>query len=114
AVKWHRIRLRIKPRVAHHLWHCRISRALVWPFDPREDYRLAVFRLHGTSKISQLAVFHIISPALQDAYCAMLQEGGVTALGMLDELLFVSLRDCDYKSVDVAHVFTPAGKHRCP
>src|SRR5438067_4709191 len=114
AVKRHRIGLRAQAPVVHHLRHRRVPRGLVRPFDPRENHHLVILRLHGTTKVSELAVLHIVSPALEDAGSAMLDENRVSPFGVFDELLPVLLGYCDHKPVDVTHVPTPAAAHPHP
>src|SRR5207245_11693736 len=94
AVKRHRLWLRAQAPVVHHLRPRRVPRGLVPPFDPRENHHLVILRLHGTTKVSELAVLHIVSPALEDARSAMLYEHRVSPFGVFHELLLLLLGYC--------------------
>ena len=89
AVERHRIALGTQPRIIHDLRHRSVPRCLARPLNPGEHHRFTFLRLHGTTKVGQLAVPDIIVPALKHTVRTMLDEDRVTTLGVLDELLFV-------------------------
>src|SRR3546814_2283720 len=68
-----------------HLGHSRVARRLVGPFDPGEDHRLILLRLHGAAKIGLLAVAHVVTPAFQDADGAHLHEDAVAHVRMVND-----------------------------
>src|SRR5215469_6255939 len=114
AVERHRIALWVEPRVTHDLCHGCIPRVLVGPLDPREHHYLVILCLYGTTKVSQLAILDVITPALEDTLGAVLDEHGVPLLGVLDELLLVLPRHSNYETIDVAHLCAPAGRYQVP
>src|SRR5262249_46062973 len=112
AVERHRIALWVEPRITHDLCHGSIPRVLVRPLDPREHHHLVILCLHGTTKVSQLAVLDVITPALEDTLGAVLDEHRVPLLGVFDELLLVLPRHSNYETIDVAHLCTPVGRYQ--
>jgi dihydrofolate reductase len=98
-------------RIVHpvgHLRHGGIAGLLVRPLDPGEDDRLVGFGLNGLAEIGDLAVGHVVAPALDHARGAEVDEHAVALPGVVDELLLVRGRDRDHEPVDVAHPFPPS------
>ena len=115
AVERHRVRVRLQPRVGHHLGHAGVARLARWPFDPGEDHRLVGLALHGHREGRDLALGHVVAPALDAPERAVLLEDGKRRLRVLAKGLAVRGGDRGDKSVDIAHAvssFGSAGSNR--
>src|SRR5690625_1445383 len=93
---------------AGHGFHGCIARRLVGPFDPGEDDSLVLLRLHRFAEIRELALRHIIAPALDDTQSAELDEDAVAELCMLDEFLPVRHWHRNQETVNIAHCLSPS------
>src|SRR5579864_578488 len=107
AVEGHRILVRLKSRIGHHLLHGLVAHLLRRPRDPREDDGLVVLALHRHWKRRDLALRHVVAPALDQSQRAMLLEHCGDRFGMLPVALAIGGGYGNNESVDVVHNRSP-------
>src|ERR671932_785859 len=72
AIEGHGLAHGLHPGVGHDPLVRGVSDFLRGIFDPAEDDDLILLRLHGTAEVSELALRHVIAPALDHAVSAEL------------------------------------------
>src|SRR6185437_437096 len=74
AVEWHRVRVGLQPRVSHYLLPGFVAHLARRPRHPREHHRFVRLAVDRHRKGRQLALGHVIAPALDDVQRAVLPE----------------------------------------
>src|SRR5690554_1173943 len=87
----------------NHLLLNRLARRLVGILDPGKDDRFVSLRCDGSTKISDLAVRHIVLPGLHNAGGAPLEEHLCACTGGPQIRLSVGLGHGCHESIDIRH-----------
>src|SRR5579864_7620415 len=107
AVEGHRILVRLKSRIGHHLLHPFVAHLFRRPGDPREDDGLVVLALHRHWKRRDLALRHVVAPALDQSQRAVLLEHYRGRFGVFLVALAIGGGYGNNESVDVVHDRSP-------